>query len=166
MIKEFHFMVAGISSSPFRTNAAKLKDRSAKQTVFLVPEPDNKYDTHAILVMASAPVGRLPIGYVPARRFCANCDPYREKRGHKAYDDNKGLALRQCPECERELSPPLTEQILKVLLQAGTTQQCQATFVGDVPGKENIGAAIHCRLQTAPSYNLDPKYHHTDDENK
>lgn len=145
---DFKFRCAAISKEPYRSNAQRLKknlSEGAKQTVVLVPEPDNKYDSHAILVMAQTPTGRSVIGYVPSRRYCRYCDPSCITRGYRAYSDTNGYAVEVCPMCGQELEKAFTERI-EPLISQGAKQYCDVIFTGMTEGKENIGAVVNCHL--------------------
>lgn len=147
----FNFRAVAISKDPFKSNAIKLRKRLSspddKQTVVLVPEPNNRYDRNAIVIMAQTPMGRVPIGYVPSRRFCLECDPLMRGRGYKAYDDGStGLVRLTCPDCSTTLEEAVTEKINPLLLRAGSSQLCHARFIGGTEGRENIGAIVECTI--------------------
>jgi len=144
---DFNFHVTAISMNPFKRNAELLRNRlepeedgkNPAMPVFLVPDSSNKVDPNAIQVMAQTPMGRVSLGYVPARRYCPICDPGQEKRGISSY-----TGAENCPECGTKLGLAKTEQILPLLKEDGVVQSCNAIFIGGTTEKANIGAIVRC----------------------
>ena len=140
----FRFNIKGISKADYQQNARILRERqrhfgdpdSKHITVFLVPEPENPVDPYALTVMAPTPVGRLQLGYAPARRYCLHCDPELDGYGHAAY----ASGLDGCPQCRRELTSPYNLQMLPLLLRDDVAVQSSALFIGGDGGKKTIGA--------------------------
>lgn len=148
------FRVVGISSKPYRENAQRLHERlqrtqspmdgAYKFPVMLVPEPENRFDPSAILVVAETPFGPLPLGYVPARRYCPLCDPDNTGRGYRTYADAQHPVIQEF--CENHpkqcLTRAMTELLRPVLENPTARVNATGFFIGGVAGRENLGVLV------------------------
>lgn len=143
----FSFRVVGISKGIYLHNATSLKNRLDKENletldgVVLVQDIENKYDPNAIMVMVQQPIGRICIGYVPARRYCNICDKEHSGRGYKSYNDGEEPPTI-CPKCGEELDLALSERISECLNNDNMRQSSTLKFIGGSEGKENLGAVV------------------------